>query len=272
MLLPTGWKVLLNTVLLWQVLCQLSRCHSSSCEAITSRFSVITSVVIPSHSAHFSVIASGVPSCKVIPSRSSHFSIIASGASSYKAILSCSFHFSDITSGVPSCEPITSRCEPLLRSHFSSIQLQSNPKPLLPLLRPRFGSDQLRSDPKLLLPVLASGAPSCNAIPSCSAPPTQPLVVENFPSPPPMKLWLQKLNMTQHAKVVLKSGQWLSDSHMSATHALLRQKFPEIGGFQCTVLGSKLLFSVFECSNFELQQAQGVHFHDRLQPWAYECL
>lgn len=82
--------------------------------------------------------------------------------------------------------------------------------------------------------------------------PTPPLVVEECPSPPQTKWWVQSLGLTQHAKVVLESGQWLSDQHISAAQALLEKQFPVTGGFQCTLLGSLLQFSPFDSASVQI--------------------
>lgn len=61
-----------------------------------------------------------------------------------------------------------------------------------------------------------------------------PLDVESMKTPEPTYYWLSRLGLTIDDKQILTGGGWLSCRHISAVHALLRQKHPQQNGLQDT--------------------------------------
>ena len=72
------------------------------------------------------------------------------------------------------------------------------------------------------------------------------------PSPPPIQWWVLELELRSSEKRILDTGNWLNDCHISASHRLLQQQFPQIGGLQPPVLGSKLQFSVLHSKSVQI--------------------
>ena len=56
------------------------------------------------------------------------------------------------------------------------------------------------------------------------------------------KWWLRSMDLSTTEHHSLISGGWLSDRIISAAQALLKQQFPHIDGFQCSLLGESLKF------------------------------
>ena len=59
--------------------------------------------------------------------------------------------------------------------------------------------------------------------------------------------WLRHLNLTSHDHQCLRDGIDLSDVVINSAQGLLKQQFPNMFGFQNTLLGEKLKFKPF-CS------------------------
>ncbi len=51
--------------------------------------------------------------------------------------------------------------------------------------------------------------------------------------------WLRSMNLKHHSVI---NGECLSDRIITAALSLLKQQFPYIDGFQCSLLGEKLTF------------------------------
>ena len=85
--------------------------------------------------------------------------------------------------------------------------------------------------------------------------PPSPLVTtidDSCPSPPPTQWWIQELGLKSSDKIILETGEWLNDLHISAANCLLQRQFPQISGLQSPVLGSKLQFSALHSEGIQI--------------------
>lgn len=120
---------------------------------------------------------------------------------------------------------------------------------------------QLNAPPSLDTSPSLNAPPSLDASPSLDIPPQSPICIDDScPSPPPTQWWVRELQLQCSDKVTLENGSWLSDVHISAAQRLLQLQFPEIGGLQPPVLGSKLQFSVLPPQSVQILNSNKQHW------------
>lgn len=70
----------------------------------------------------------------------------------------------------------------------------------------------------------------------------EPVVVSDSDSDPLINWWIEALGLHDTDREILLSQSELTDNIINAAQILLSTQFPSIGGFQNTLLGSKLQF------------------------------
>ena len=68
------------------------------------------------------------------------------------------------------------------------------------------------------------------------------------------------MSTTKKMKSILKSGEWLTDEHISFAQDILKKQFPGIDGFQSPLLAQNDSFSVEKNKSIQIHHIAGNHW------------